>query len=312
MWERILTEAFIVSLLASTIRTSSPILLGALGEIYSERAGVLNIGLEGQMLMGALFGFLGTYYSGSHLIGMATGILAGGVIALILAFMCVSLYANQVVTGVTINLLCLGLSTYIYRALFGVSMTVPSIEPIKIIYIPGLSDLPWVGPVLFQQKSFVYLTLLLTLVAAFFLYRTTVGLQVRAVGEHPSAAETTGVSVYKTRYSCIVLSGLLAGLGGAILSVGEVGSFTQNMSAGRGFMALAIVIFGGWSPIKALGASLLFGAADSLQLSLQALGAKVPPELLLSIPYALTVFIMAVAARHSRPPAALAVPYVKE
>jgi simple sugar transport system permease protein len=312
MWERILTEAFIVSLLASTIRTSSPILVAALGEIYSERAGVLNIGLEGQMLMGALFGFLGAYYFGNHWLGMLTGILAGGLIALILAFMCVSLYANQVVTGVTINLLCLGLSTYFYRALFGVSMTVPSIEPMQIIHLPWFSDLPLVGPILFQQKIFVYITFLLTVIAAFFLYRTTVGLEVRAVGEYPAAAETTGVNVYKTRYLCIVLSGLLAGLGGAILSVGEVGSFTQNMSAGRGFMALAIVIFGGWGPIRALGASLLFGAADSLQLSLQALGAEVPPELLLSIPYALTVLIMAVAAGHSRAPASLAVPYVKE
>ena len=312
MWERILTEAFIVGLLASTIRTSSPILLGALGEIYSERAGVLNIGLEGQMLMGSLFGFLGAYYFGNHWLGMAAGMLAGGFIALILAFLCVSLYANQVVTGVTINLLCLGLTTYIYRALFGVSMTVPSIDTMKRMHFPFLSELPWLGPILFQQKIFVYLTLLLTLIAAFFLYRTTVGLQVRAVGEHPSAAETTGVNVYRTRYLCIVLSGLLAGFGGAILSVGEVGSFSQNMSAGRGFMALAIVIFGGWSPLKALGASLLFGAADSLQLSLQALGLSVPPELLLSIPYALTIVIMAVAAGHSRAPASLAVPYVKE
>jgi ABC-type uncharacterized transport system permease subunit len=312
MLERILTEAFIVSLLASTIRTSSPILLAALGEIYSERAGVLNIGLEGQMLMGTLFGFLGAYYFGSHWLGMALGTLSGGLIALLLAFMCVSLYANQVVTGVTINLLCLGLTTYIYRALFGVSMTIPSIEPMKSIHIPWLSNWPYLGPILFQQKIFVYLTIALAFIASFILYKTTVGLQVRAVGEHPAAAETTGVKVYKTRYLCIVLSGLLAGFGGAILSVGVVGIFTQNMSAGRGFMALAIVIFGGWNPLRALAASLLFGAADSLQLSLQALGLPVPSELLLSVPYALTIIAMAVSATRSRVPAALAVPYIKE
>lgn len=312
MLERILTEAFFISLLASTIRTSSPILLGALGEIYSERSGVLNIGLEGQMLMGALFGFLGAYYLKNHWAGLALGMLAGASIALILAFLCVSLYANQVVTGVTINVLCLGLTKYIYRALFGISMTIPTIEPMQRVHIPVLSDLPWLGPILFQQKIFVYLTLLLVVVAYFTLYKTTLGLQVRAVGEHPSAAETMGVNVYKTRYMCIVLSGLLAGFGGAILSVGEVGSFTQNMSAGRGFMALAIVIFGGWNPAKALAASLLFGAADSLQLSMQALGLPVPPELLLSVPYALTIVAMGVAASRSSAPASLALPYVKE
>jgi len=312
MLERILSEAFIVSLLAATIRTSSPILLGAIGEIYSERSGVLNIGLEGQMLMGALFGFLGAYYLGNHWLGLGCGMLAGGVIAVILAFLCVSLYANQVVTGVTINVLCLGLTTYTYRALFGVSMTVPNIEPIQPVNLPLLRDIPWLGPILFQQKIFVYLTLLLVLVAYFTLYKTTVGLQVRAVGEHPSAAETMGVNVYKTRYLCIVLSGLLAGVGGAILSVGEVGTFTLNMSAGRGFMALAIVIFGGWNPLTALAASLLFGAADALQLSMQALGLPVPPELLLSLPYALTVIAMGLAASRSRAPASLALPYLKE
>lgn len=264
------------------------------------------------MLMGALFGFLGAYYVGNHWLGMVFGMLAGGLVALILAFLCVSLYANQVVTGVTINVLCLGLTTFIYRALFGVSMTVPNVEPMKSIYLPFLREIPWLGPILFQHKIFVYVTLLLALVAYFALYKTTLGLQVRAVGEHPSAAETMGVNVYRTRYMCIVLSGLLAGFGGAILSVGEVGSFTLNMSAGRGFMALAIVIFGGWNPLKALGASLLFGAADSLQLSMQVLGAGVPPELLLSVPYALTVIAMSIAASRSRAPTSLAAPYVKE
>jgi ABC-type uncharacterized transport system permease subunit len=310
--ESILSQAFIVGVLAGAIRVASPILLAAIGEIFSERSGIINVALEGQMLTGALFGFLGAYYSGNQGVGLVVGSLSGVLIAALVSFMCISLFANQVVAGVAINLFCLGMTTYVYRALFGVAMGIPTTATMHAIHIPFLSDVPFLGPILFQQKPYVYATLLIAGVAAFFLYKTTWGLNVRAVGEHPSATETAGVSVLGTRYVCVLLSGLLAGLGGAMLSVGEVGYFTLNMSAGRGFMGLAIVVFGAWDPLKATGAALLFGAADGLQRSLQAIGVGLPPQLMLSIPYLLPIAALAFASGRSRAPAMLGTPYKRE
>jgi simple sugar transport system permease protein len=312
MLESILSQAFIIGVLAGAIRVASPILLAAIGEIYSERSGTINVGLEGQMLTGALIGFLGVYYSGNQWLGLVVGSLSGALIAAIVGLMCISLFANQVVTGVAINLFCLGMTTYIYRALFGVTMGIPTTETMQAVQIPFLSDLPFLGPIFFQQKLYVYGTLLIAGLAAFLLYKTTWGLNVRAVGEHPSATETAGVSVVATRYGCVLVSGLLAGLGGAMLSVGEVGYFTQNMSAGRGFMGLAIVVFGAWDPLKATGAALLFGAADALQRSLQAVGVGLPPQLMLSIPYLLPIVALAFASGRSRAPAMLGTPYKRE
>lgn len=312
MLESILSQAFIIGVLAGAIRVASPILLAAVGEIYAERSGLINVGVEGQMLAGALFGFLGAYYSGNQLLGLLLGSLSGALIAAVVGFVCISLFGNQVVTGVAINLFCLGMTTYVYRSVFGVRTDIPTTETMHAVDIPILSDLPYVGPILFQQKAYVYATFAIAALAAFVLYKTTWGLNVRAVGEHPSAAETAGVSVIATRYLCILVGGLLAGLGGAMLSVGEVGYFSMNMSAGRGFMGLAIVVFGGWDPLKATGAALLFGAADALQRSLQAVGVGLPPQLMLSIPYLLPIVALAFSAGRSRAPAMLAVPYKRE
>lgn len=312
MLMQVLPEAFLIGVLASTLRTASPLLLAALGEVYAEHSGVMNIGLEGGMLVGCLAGFLAAFYLHSIWAAAVISALAGGAVALILAVMCITLRANQVVTGVTINLLCAGLTTFVYRALFGVSIVAPSVETMKEVSLPALSAIPFLGPVLFQQKPFVYGAILAAVLAYIVLYKTTVGLQVRAVGENPTAAETMGVSIYKTRYLCVVFSGMMAGLAGAILSVGEVGAFAYNMSAGRGFMALAIVIFGGWNPLLALAAALFFGFADAVQLSLQASGMRLPSELFLSVPYVLTIVTVAVAWTRSRAPGMLGVPYAKE
>jgi simple sugar transport system permease protein len=312
MLDRILSASFVVMTLTAAVRTASPILLAAIGEIFSERSGVLNVGLEGQMLMGALFGFLGTYFVGSHWVGIVVGMLAGAAIALIVAVMSVSLFADQVVTGVTINVLCLGITTYVYKTAFGVSMSMPTVETLPTVRLPLLSDIPYLGPILFQHRTFVYATAAIALATAWVLYRTTIGLHIRAVGEHPLAAETMGVDVKRTRYACVVLSGILAGLGGALLSVGDVGYFTLNMSAGRGFMALAIVVFSGWDPLSAIVTSLLFSAADSLQWSLQAVGVGIPPQLMSALPYLLPIVALAVARTRSQAPAALAQPFAKE
>lgn len=312
MWEFLLAEAFIAGLLQAAVRVACPILVAAMGEVYSERAGVINVALEGEMLAGTLAAFLASYYSGSHWLGMLSGAAAGGLVALLLAFMCISLYANQIVIGVTLSIMTVGVTTFVYQALFRVVTVAPNVHPMASVTLPFLSDMPYLGPILFQQKPFVYFTVFLVPVLYLLLYKTTIGLQIRAVGEHPLAADTMGVNVRLIRYACVLFAGLMAGLGGAMLSLGHTRSFVPGMSAGRGWIALAIVVLGGWNPVKVLGAAMFFGLADSLQLALQAHGLPVPSELPLSLPYVLTVVTIALARSRSRAPAAIGLPYSKE
>lgn len=309
---RVFSTVFIINFLASTIRFAVPILLPALGEIFTEKSGVLNIGLEAQMLTGALAGFIGGYYSGNNWIGLLTGMLGGVLISLLFAFLTITLRADQVVVGITLNIFALGLTTFIYRVMFGVSIVPPHVDPMTEVNVPVLSTLPFIGPILFQQKLLVYITFLIVPLASFFLFRTKIGLNIRSVGEYPLAAETVGINVQRIRYLCIMLSGVGAGLGGAFLSVGQLARFTDNMTAGRGFIALAIVIFGQWNPYRAALASLIFGAANALQLSLQAVGLRFPSQFLLMMPYLVTIFAMVTVARRASSPSALAQPYVKE
>lgn len=309
---RVLTGAFIINLLASTIRIASPILLTSLGEIFSEKSGVLNIGLEAQMLMGALAGFAGAYYTGNNWLGLLIGITGGVLVSLLFAFLTVTLRTNQIVVGITMNIFILGLTTFIYRILFGVAFIPPTVKPMQEIHIPGISTIAFVGPIFFQQKILVYIIFLLVPIAYFMLNRTTTGLKIRAVGEHPLAAETMGIHVRLTRYLCIMLSGVGAGLSGAFLAIGQLARFSDNMTAGRGFIALAIVIFGQWKPYRAAIAALIFGFSDALQLSLQAVGLRIPEEFLRMTPYIVTIIAMMVVAGQKSTPAALATPYVKE
>jgi len=312
MWQQVLTQAFIVGLFSATIRVACPIMMAALGEVYSERAGVINVGLEGQMLAGALAGFLGSYYLKNFWLGMLCGALAGGTLALFLAFMCISLGANQIVIGVATSIMSTGLTTFVYQALFGVTSVAPTLGLMPGVHLPFLSDIPYLGPILFQQKPFVYLAMFLVPAMYLLLYKTTVGLQIRAVGEHPLAADTMGVNVNRTRYLCVLAAGLAAGLGGAMLSIGHTRSFMPGMSAGRGWIALAIVVVGGWNPLKILAASVFFGMTDSLQLSLQALGLQVPSTLLVGLPYVLTILLVAIAGAKARAPEAIGTPYMKQ
>lgn len=308
----ILSAAFLINLFASTIRMAAPILLTALGEIFTEKSGILNIGLEAQMLAGALAGFIGAYYTGSNWLGLLIGTLGGVLMSLLFALLTISLRADQIVVGITLNIFALGITTFIYRVLFGVAMIPPSVQPMTEINIPVLSELPVVGPIFFHQKIFVYLAFLLVPLAHFVLFRTSIGLNIRAVGEYPLAAETMGINVLRTRYACVILSGIGAGLGGAFLAIGQLARFTDNMAAGRGFIALAIVIFGQWKPYWAAAAALIFGFADAIQLSLQAVGLQVPEQFLRMTPYVVTILAMMVVARRALAPAALASPYVKE
>lgn len=311
MWETIFSLSFLVGLLTAGVRIATPLLVAALGEIMSEKAGVLNIGIEGTMLAGSLAGFLGAYYSGNPWLGVLAGLLAGGFISSIHAYLSITLATDQVVNGIAINVFGWGLTSLLFGALFGISANPPKIQTLEPIAIPFLSRIPILGPILFQQSPLVYIALLLVPLVGVALFKTDLGLSLRAVGEQPAAADTAGISVPLVRYIAVITGGLLAGLGGVFLSVGQLGMFTDNMTAGRGFIALAVVIFGRWNPVGALLASLLFGVAYALQLSLQALGFHVPHQFLLMLPYVLTMVALAGAVGRRGAPASLAIPYRK-
>lgn len=307
-----LSSVFWTSVLAATVRMAVPIFLAGLGEIFSERSGVLNIGIEGQMLVGALAAFIAAYFTGSILAGLLAGALAGLLVAWLLGFFCIMRQLDQTIIGVLINIFCLGLTSFLYRIIFGISSTPPTVEPLPVLAIPLLADIPFLGPALFQHNILVYLAIVLVPLAYWILFGTAGGLDLRAVGENPKAAETMGVNVVSTRYLGLVVCGGLAGLAGAFLSLALLGRFVDNITAGRGFIALAIVIFGGWNPYRVLAAALLFGFADALQLRLQAVGTQLPYQFLLMFPYVLTIAVLAFTSRKIIAPTALGVPYSRE
>jgi simple sugar transport system permease protein len=226
--------------------------------------------------------------------------------------MSITLQVDQVITGITLNILALGLTGFLYRFILGKSMIPPSVTPLPVLTIPGLSRIPVIGPILFQQNIIVYATFFVCVpVSTFILLKTTFGLNLRAVGEYPLAADTVGINVYAMRYMGVLIGGLFSGLGGAFMTLAQLNMFTENMTAGRGFIALAAVIFGKWHPVGAMIATLLFGVADALQLRLQALGLQVPYQFLLMLPYVLTIIALVGVVRRTNAPAALAVPYEK-
>lgn len=312
MAEEFAFSVFLVAWLSSAIRLAGPLLLAALGETFSERSGVLNIGIDGTMLLGALSSYLVTLWSGNPWLGLFAAILVGVVSNLFLAWMYVHVQANQVVVGIIFNILALGVSSYTYRlGIDGVTgpQRVAMFEPIAI---PGLSTIPVIGPVLFNHSILLYMTAVLVVVAAFVLYRTRFGLQLRAAGENPRAASAAGINIVLLRYAGVLLSGAAAGAAGAYLVLVQVGLFRETLVAGQGFIALAIVIFGRWDPWRAAIAALVFGAADALQLSLQLFEVGLPPQLLLSLPYVLTIVAMSGVLGKTSQPEALMTPYRRE
>jgi simple sugar transport system permease protein len=267
--------------LASVILLSTPLVLAATGELMSERGGVLNIGLEGMMLSGAFFSFLGTYLWHNVALGVVTGMVAGIVVALLMSLLCIRLRSDQIVVGVGLNLLALGVTTFTFREIFSAQNEVHLAYPAPVA-IPLLSKLPVLGPTIFRQTLLGYFAFLSVGVAWFVLYRTSFGLAIRAAGEVPAAADTAGVSVNGIRTVGACIAGALGGAAGAYLSVGRLGLFNEGMTGGRGFLALAAVIFGGWNPIGVMAAALVFGAADALQLRLQSYAA-IPRQVWLAI-----------------------------
>jgi ABC-type uncharacterized transport system permease subunit len=305
----IFSQGFLLGLLISTIRLATPLIYTSLGEMFSERAGLINIGLEGIMVIGAMSGFFGAYLTHNGWIGLLFGLIGGILINMIFAFATVSLNGDQIVNGMVLNILAIGIASFIYRSAFGIKGEPTEIQGFKELAIPFLHKIPYVGEALFTHTAPVYLAFILIPLAYMLLYKTTFGLKFRSVGENPKAADTLGINVTKMRYLGAIFCGGLAGLGGAYLSVAYMNKFLDNMVAGRGFIALAAVIFGKWKPQGVMWACLLFGFADALQLRLQALGFKIPYQFLIMLPYVLTLVALAGIVGKTIGPAANGQPY---
>lgn len=295
-----MAELFTISLIWSTIRLSTPLILAALGGMFSERGGVINIALEGMMLAGAFTAAAVTYASGSPYIGLLAGMGAGVVIAAIHAVACIQYRADQVVTGTAINILMIGIPGFLSGAFFLSSGSTPQIPKENLI-----------------PSTPIWIAFALVPLAWYVLYKTPFGLRLRSVGENPEAADAAGVPVAKMRYAGVLLSGLLAGIGGAYLSIGQSSLFTRNMTSGRGFIALAALIFGKWRPVQTLLACLLFGFTEAVTIQMQGVvklpsGEDIPIQFIQMVPYVLTIVVLAGFIGSSRPPKALGIPYEKE
>lgn len=312
-------QIFTISLVFSTIRLATPLVLAAVGGLYAERSGVINIALEGLMLAGAFTAAAVTFYAESPWVGLGAATLAGALVASVIAIACIRFKANEVVTGMGINILFLGLPAVLSGALFLSSGSTPQIP--KENLLPALSGfVPGVVPQwrLLTDVSFIsLLALIIVFVTRYVLYRTPFGLRLRSVGENPEAADAAGVRVNRIRYTAVILSGALAAIGGAYLSIGQSSLFTRNMAAGRGFIALAALIFGKWRPVQTMLACLLFGFADALTIQMQGVaklpsGEDIPVQFVQMIPYLVTIVVLAGFIGQSRAPRALGVPYEKE
>jgi len=298
-------EAF----LNSTISMAAPILLAAIGELLVEESGVINIGIEGAMLSGAFFALAAAYFSGSVLAGLAAGAAAGVAVNAILAALVVNLAASQVVTGTALDILAVGLTGVLYRRFFGVTGQAIIVKPLAPIALEPLAKIPILGPALFNHNALVYLAFALAPAAGWLLWRTQYGLRLRAAGERPEAADALGLGVYSLRWEALIASGVLTGLSGAYLTLAYANTFVENISAGRGFVALAVVILGRWNPWGLAAASILFGAAMALQFGLQALGTAIPYQLFLALPYAIALGVLAGIGGQAASPSALGEPY---
>lgn len=302
----------LLGMLQSTVLRSVPIAFGALSGVLCERAGVINIAIEGMLLFAAFTGALVASAAGSLWLGLLAGAAIGGLVAWFLGVLSIRYRVDQIVGGTVINILALGLTSYLASQVLQQNQELNNPGRFQNVGIPLLNDIPVLGPVLFNNNVFVYLMFAIVAISTYGLFYTRWGLRVRAVGEHPMAADTVGIRVLFTRYRNVILGGMVAGIGGAYFSLGAVGRFEEGMTAGRGFIGLAAMIFGRWHPIGALGAALIFGFADSLQVKLNILRVGIPTEFLSMAPYIVTILIVAGAAHRVRPPAADGKPYIKQ
>ena len=306
MIAELFTTTVLVGILASGIRLSTPYLFASLGETFGQKSGVLNLGVEGIMLLGAFAAFYTTFITENLRLGLLAAIIVGGIMGLAVAVISVTLKAQQGISGIGIYLFGLGMSELLFRKTLG---TVEIVSGFSSIYIPFLSDIPILGEIFFQQNLLVYFAYIMVPVSWFVLSKTTLGLKIRAVGENPEAADTLGVSVSGVRYFTQIFGGVMSGIAGASLSIALLNVFQQNLTSGLGFIAVALVYFGGWRPLGVLIGSLIFSMVNALQLWVQVLNIPIPSDIAVMMPYVLTILALVIAVQRVRPPSALTKPY---
>lgn len=308
----ILTASFFIGLLSATLRMATPLIIATLGEVFCERSGVLNLGIEGVMLFCSLVAFLTAYFTNNLWLGILFAILVGILFGILMAFFTVNLGVSQHVSGLGITIFASGLSLFTYRQIIGSPQIPPTIETFKTFAIPFLSKIPFIGPILFDQYILTYIALILVPIVSFVIYKTNFGLSLRAVGENPEAADALGINVYKTRYIALIIGGALMGLAGSFFTLAYFNMFLYGIVGGRGYVCIALVIFANWDPTKVLLGSLLFGGVDALQLRLQAIGFNIPYQFFLMMPYVLTIVVLILVARNAIAPSSLLKPYRRE
>ncbi len=314
MLSDILTLTYLTGILAAAVRITTPLLFGSLGELVAERSGVMNLSIEGTMLMGALGSFAVSYYSGSLFLGILAGMTAGVMLTTVFAFMTIGLKIDQTVSGLTINIFSSGIAFFLYRTMFPRldGGNLPNIAILTKTPVPLLHRIPILGEAFFNHNILVYLALLLLPVISIFLYRTKIGLTLRCVGENPRAVDMKGIHVGRYQFLAVLFGGMMSGLAGSYLTLGSAGMWLPDIAAGRGWIAFAIVIFGDWKPGGILAASFFFGFLDALQLQIQGIGVKIPYQILLALPYLLTILALLWKRRVVSEPLSLGVPYVRE
>jgi simple sugar transport system permease protein len=314
MLNSLLQTAIIVNILASTIRIATPLLLGAMGELVTERSGVMNLGIEGTMLMSSFVAFLVAFETNSIPLAIGAAMLTGALMSLIMAFMASTMKVDQTVTGLSLNLLASGISLFWYRVAFKGTNTesIPTIQTMGTIKIPVLGDIPYVGEIFFNQGFLTYLAFIMVPVIAFFLYRTYTGLAIRSLGENPRAVDMKGINVTRLQYLSVIFGGVMSGLAGSFITIGTTVRFLPEISAGRGWLALVIVIAGNWRAGRILLATLLFAFLDAFQLQLQGIGIQIPFQILLAAPYILAIVVLMGSRARSLAPRNLGVPYIRE
>lgn len=307
----ILTQAFILGVLATAIRIATPLIFGAIGELVAESSGILNLSVEGTMTIGALVGFAVAGATDSLWMGIFGAMATGAAMGLLMAFMSATVKVDQIVAGLALNLFGAGLSFFLFRTIFAdtASTEIPSVGVFTVPDFPILSDIPWVGEVLFSQQWLTYIAFLSIPLVWMFLNKTRYGLELRSVGHNPSACDMRGISVQQKQYAATIFGGMMAGLGGGFLTLSTTGLWFPELVSGRGWIALAIVIFGNWRVTWVLFGALFFGFLDALQLSLQAVGFELPYQLLLALPFVLTIVALVVNRARSNVPLSLAIPY---
>ncbi|MHB1119229.1 MAG: ABC transporter permease [Bellilinea sp.] len=304
--DELFSRTVVLGILYSGIRLATPYIFAAIGETFAQRSGVLNLGVDGIMLMGAYSGFFVGMKSGNVWLGLLAAAIVGILMGLLMSLISVTLQAEQGISGIGLYLFGLGLSSLLFKTTLG---GVESIEGFKAIRIPILADIPYLGEVLFNHNILVYAAFLLVPIAYWFLNKTTFGLKIRAVGQNPQAADTLGVNVTFVRYFSVCLGGMLAGIAGASLSIALINLFQENMTNGMGFIAVALVYFGGWKPWGVLAGALLFSFVNALQMWIQVLGINIPSDFAIMLPYVLTILALAFATKRAQQPAALTKPF---